>query len=352
MSARRLLFGLLGFSNLAVLSLVFGTYFQNTSQTFMYSTEEIGTKESVIKEKIKKQCGEELDRVINGTSSSSICHISMKGREENSNYMLKTRVIIQKTTEGFAIEATGKMTDKTRYATEADFCNECKEETQVTASDSNAIYGQIFDIAKEIDHKAAASVVNAKEIYRKKDLEKRKALMKQKKCKGKWDEEEEEFIEYDTEEILDCKLSRLDNKDFFQKEKYYNETLKKELWELALSDDYDLLDTSTLKKLRERHFRNNLSVQHSTRTIDHYLDWKMEYEDESLSPGVELKLKNLIQELQNLKSIDKNLNIDFNYLTSKHPTIATDSIYSPIGNSTNAIPLNPTGLKNQVNDLY
>ena len=362
MSLRKLLFGLISFSNLAVLSLVFGVYFQNNYQTSkMYSTtkEGIGTKESDIKNKIQKQCGKELQNVIEGKRLEFICGVSIKGNEKGSSYVLRTKVILKKSNDGFSIEGTGSMNSKTRYATEADFCDSCKEEVSVTSSDKDTVFEQIFDIAKTIDQKAASSVINAKEVYRQKDLEKRRALLKQKKCKGEWSEDQEEFVEYDSEEALDCKISRLDEKDFFEKETYYNDTLKEELWELALSDDYDLLDKSILGKLQRTHFNKNLSVQNSTGFIGRYVDWKNSYEDKGLSSDVEFELNSILKDLRSLNSIDKNLTSDYQYITRKHTPSIRNNLpsrghWNPSARDStiDTIPSSPISLKNQVNDLY
>ncbi len=385
MSIKKLLFGLMGLSNLAVLVLVFGVYFQNNYQTSrMYSLDgTVGTKESDLKDKIKKQCGKELENVINGKRSEFICGITIKGREKGSSYVLKTKVTLKKgSNNNFIIEGLGSMNGKTRYATEADFCDSCKEKSEVASSDVDTVFGQIFDIAQTIDQKAASSVINAQEVYRKKDLLKRNAILKQRQCKGEWNESDEEFIEYDIEETLTCKISKLNTKDFRQKEVYYNNHLKKDFWNLALSDDHDLLDKSTLYKLQRNHFRHNLSVQNSTSALSRYLDWKSEYESGS-TDDIEYKLNLIVKDLQNLSNIDKNLSLDYQYLTQNHPHISisnapindtlsfqssnpitdqpsspitdqpsnliTDQPSSPITDTT--LP-NPTSLKDQVQDLY
>jgi len=242
------------------------------------------------------------------------------------------------------------MDAQTRDATEADFCSTCEETKTVDPANKDTVLLQVLDIVKKIDQKAASSVVNAQDKYRKKNLKKRRALQKQRRCKGKWDEESESFIEYEMEEILDCKISKIKKQDSFERELYYNNTLKDELWELALSDDYDLLNASTLKDIR-KFFRNNLSVQNSTNTIHGYLNWRNQYEGEELEGHTKHKLNQILSEAQTLSRIDSNLKTDYQYLTQKYWDISNSSTHTanPV---THSVPHQPNSLKTDVLDLY
>jgi len=86
MSLKKWFLGFLGVSNLAVLTLVFGVYFNNNYRTSnMYST--IGTSDSVLENKINTLCGTELTKVLEGDRSKYICDITVKGSESNSSYI-------------------------------------------------------------------------------------------------------------------------------------------------------------------------------------------------------------------------------------------------------------------------
>ena len=357
MKLRKVFLGFLVVSNLFVLLLVFGVYFQNNYQTTrMYSTT-IGTNDGDLKDKLQSQCGKEIEKVISGKRLEYICNITLDGFEKGSSYILNTKVTIKKSGDGFVIKAKGAMDAKTRYATEAQFCDSCEEKMEVLSGDTQAVFGQVFDIAKIIDQKAASSVVNAKDKYRKKDLKKRQSLLKQKNCKGKWDDDNESFEEYDIDQILECKISKLSRKNPIEKEHYYNNSLKKELWEVALSEDYDLLSPDLLKQLYYKHFLNNLSVKNSTSTMYRYLTWRNSYDGEDLDGAVKLQLNQLISETQKLSGIDQNLKSDYSYLTEKYWAVSNPGLSVPVQNTTinpgfKATVPNQPSLKPQVEDLY
>ena len=265
---------LLSFSNLAVLGLIFHSYFDSHPRLLLFSTSEDNTD---LKEKIKKECQKSLQELVEGKRSSFICNVKVKQKQKEASYSLRTRVKITKNDKGFAIEGQGRISNPTQHATEAQFCGDCTRSDTVTENKLEDIMNQVLDIAETVYFEAQDSVRKARSEYNKKDRDKRMATLKERRCEGRWNEDEEQFEEFDTEERLKCKMERISKLDLpLEIEKFYHKNLKNELWNTALSEDDYLLD-DVLNQFNNP-YRNSFSVRSSAGLLKNYLTWKDDFE--------------------------------------------------------------------------
>lgn len=266
---------LLSFSNLAVLSAVFYTYFDSSHSLLLFSSSGNSQK---LRRKIKEECRQSLDELMKGERSTFICRVSIQQRHKGASYVLRTRVEVRKDGDNFVFSAKGAMRDKTQHATEADFCNDCDEQEEtVEAKNLQDVMNQVTDMAESYYYKAKDSVQEAQEKYNKKDREKRIARVKERDCKGRWDEESEEFEEFDVEGRLQCRMKQISNLNLpVEVENFYHGKLKKELWQTALSDEAYILD-DVLGQFGENPYRYPLSVRSSANLLQSYLGWKEQF---------------------------------------------------------------------------
>lgn len=273
---KKFLMALLGFSNLAVLATVFHIYFDSHQSVFLFSVSE---DEADLREKVKTECKDYLQELVDGDRTSFSCFIKLSQKHRGASYYLRTRVEVTKNDSGgFEIKGKGQIRDPTRHATEADFCNDCSKTEQVAESDFEEAMKQIVDMAETIYSEAQTSVQKAHEEYTKKDRERRMAALKERHCKGSWNEEDEEYKEFDLEEKLNCKMNKISSLGLpLEVEEYYHKELKNELWKIALSEDDYILADNVLDKFNDP-LRYSFSVRASTGLIDRYLGWKDDYE--------------------------------------------------------------------------
>ena len=270
----------LSFSNLAVLGLVFHTYFASQQSLFLFSSSE---DLEDLHQKISQECEDELQALKEGERNSFTCSIRVNQKQKEASYILRTKVIVEKQSDGsFAIRGQGAMRDKKQHATEADFCNDCSTETSTVSQSGTLveIINQVKDMAGKFYTEAQDSVRKARKEYNEKDREKRMAHIKEKKCQGRWDDTDESFEEFELEERLDCKMNQISELGLpLEIEKFYHKNLKKELWDIAISDDdYLLKDSELLDKLSDP-YRYPLSVRASSSLVKLYLnDWKDDYD--------------------------------------------------------------------------
>ena len=264
-------------SNLFVLGLVFSVYFTNSNHKIeLYST-------SKVESEVQDHCQEEIQKVIERKRSMYICTLKKVRKDNGSSYTIKTRIIIKRNKDDHVvIETTGVLRDKTRHALEAQFCEDCKYTGDL--KDPNAglteIMSEIVHLAETVEDKAKTSVSDARTEFNRKKTLTRLNRTKEKKCLGKWNENSEEFIEFDESEILECKMKKFSSMSMVDKESYYHDTLKKELWKQVLSDnDVDFL-SSNLNRIVRQPYNYSLSTRSSANLIDNYIHWKDWFESQ------------------------------------------------------------------------
>lgn len=338
-----------------------------TSYSYSATTQENAQPpDASLNSKIENQCGEELKKVIKGDSTEFICDIDREHNQQGSYYKLKTKIILQRHEDNkIKILGTGAMRNKTRYALEADFCEDCKEVKRVEGQDMQTILQQVFDVAQVIQSKAKNSVDNAKQRYVKKDLARRSYKIKESLCLGEWDSDAEEFLEYDSEDMLNCKLLKLTEKNIFEKEKFYHSDLKTDLWLQALSDEEFLLSDS-LQRLKTQHFPHTLSVLNSANLLEKYLQWKTSFKTSGLVDETKSALQQIVNEASKLSATHHELNTDLNFLleSSHYQEMqnATAQLNQPaiqpvpVNPSPSVVPTQhynlPSNIKDQTRHLY
>lgn len=289
---KKVLMLVLSLSNLAILGLVFNTYFSNQQSLLLFSTTE---NRDDLNEKINKDCEEDLKALSQGERNHFICNVDVDRRQHEAFYNLRTRLTVTRQEDGsLSIQGQGAMRDKTQHATEADFCNDCDiEKITLQEGTLEELMMQVKDTAGKFYTKAEDAVHQARQKYNERDREKRMAYIRERKCEGKWNESSKSFEKFDTEEKLDCKMVRISELGLpLEIESFYHEELKNELWKIAISDDDYILNNELLNTFGNP-YRYPLSVRSSSNLLKHYLSWKDEYSS--------LDSSSKIPFLQNLK---------------------------------------------------
>ena len=332
---------ILSFSNLAVLGLVFNSYFSNHQQIKLFSMSE-GLED--LKGKIQKECEKELKAILKGERKSFICSVDLKQRHKGVSYSLKTRFKVSKEENQIKIkEISGKLRDKKEHITEARFCGDCspdKELADSAAQDIKELMKEVLNIAESLYDKAQDSVEKAYEEYNEKDKEKRLAKIKERRCEGDWNEKTESFEEFTKiEDKLNCRLKQFSNLDqALEVESFYHNKLKKELWQTALSEDSYLLEDGLLNQFKDP-YRNSLSVRSSAGLLENYLRWKGDFDIlESLNEKQSF-LKTISPDIYTMKKFmsDKQSQQDFYYLNK-----GFDGLLAELNQSSSALPQSTT----------
>lgn len=315
---KKILIAFLSFSNLAVLGLVFHSYFDNHQNLSLFSTaENMGD----LRKKVERECKRSLEELVKGEKSSFICNVKVKQRHSGASYTLRTKVTVtRKENGGFVLTGEGAMRDKKKHATEADFCNDCSFENTV-GKDGNVIevIGQVVDMAEKLYEDAKESVKEAQKEYNKKDRAKRIAKIKERRCEGKWNETDEEFEEFELEDRLKCKKNRISELDFpLEIERYYHEDLKKELWKTALSDDdYYLLEDLKLLDMFQDPYRYPFSVISSVKLLKRYSNhWRDNFNSRGSLPSQVAFVRGIKSEVDYMTNLMKKeqSQVDLYYL--------------------------------------
>ena len=266
----------LGASNLFVLSFVLNIYLQSGGIT-LYST--VATENLV-----KRECEEEIERVLKGRAESQVCRIEMKQRHKGAKYTENQKYKIKK--EGSKLVITVEenvLTDRNKHAEEIEgtFCEGGCDKNEDLTADANAldVMKAIVAMAEKQEEAVKDRMNEAREEYEKARISERVARVKQRRCEGYWDEDEEMYEEYDTEERLDCKMARMVGMSSIQKDRYYRDTMTDEFWNIALDDEEDpyfIIDH--LSRINSSsHFSLNSRV--SAGLIRDYVGWRDRYED-------------------------------------------------------------------------
>ena len=303
------LIALLSFSNLAVLGLVFNSYFSNQEQIKLFSVSE---DTAVLKQKIQKECESELKAILDGKRTSFICSVSLQKKHKGVSYSLKTRFKVSKEKDKIKIkEISGKLRDKKKHITEAQFCGDCTGDIELEDSaveDISELMKELLAVAEDIHDSAQDSVETAYKNYNQKDKERRLARIKERKCEGAWNSETESFEEFtEPEDRLNCRISQMsDLNSPLEAEDFYHSKLKRELWRLALSEDKYLLEEGLLNQFKDP-YSNSLSVRSSTGLLENYLRWKEDFDI----------LESLAEKQNFLKGISQDVNSMKGFMTEK-----------------------------------
>ncbi len=266
---------------MAVLGMVFYAYFESQQGMLFLASSSESSED--LQEKIQKNCQNGLDQILKKERTSFICNVKVKQRKAGgASYTLRTQVTVTRNQSGvLQIEGKGAMRERKRHATEADFCNDCSSESSEVSAEGGLeeVMSQVLDIAHKIYDMAEVSTETARKEYNKKDREKRLAQLRERHCEGKWDKEDQEFREFDLEERLDCKMSRMSEMGLpVEVEEFYHRDLKNELWKTAFSDDsYILEDGGLLEELNDP-YRYSFSVRASANLLKNYMHWKDDFE--------------------------------------------------------------------------
>lgn len=308
---KKLFIAVLSASNLAVLSLIFYVNFDNRQhlQLFFYSSS------SNLEEQIKSECGEELEKLVNQKRNWFNCSITVKKRY----YTLRPEVTVSRQDDGtINIEAVGTMTKKTQHATQAEFCNTCETKGKSLADENNLqdILKETIRLANNIYIDAEDAVDKAKRPYNENKRDKRIANVKERACKGKWDDDTSSFNEFSSIERLECHIDRIDQiTPFDDRAKYYHTKLKKELWNLALTDEDYLLEDELLSSLKQP-YKYPLSVQSSVSLLSRYLNWKDDFAAQDDLHGQSLFVKSIQNDINKMTRLMKpeQSRVDLHYL--------------------------------------
>ncbi|MCZ0932278.1 MAG: hypothetical protein OXJ52_03890 [Oligoflexia bacterium] len=306
---KKIFIAILSFFNLAVLGLVFNSYFSSQEQIHLFSVSE---SLEDLKGKIQRECEKELKAILNGERNSFICSVSLQKKHKGVSYSLKTRFKVSKEEDKIKIkEISGKLRDTKQHITEARFCGDCAEDKELEDSatqDITELMKEVLTVAEDIYDQAQDSVEKAYEEYNQKDKEKRLVQIKERNCEGAWNEEAESFEEFtETEDKLKCRLNQISNLNSpLEAESFYHSKLKKELWHLALSEDKYLLEDGLLDQFKDP-YRNSLSVRSSAGLLESYLRWKEDFD-----------ILESLEEKQNfLRAISSDVNSMTGFMTEK-----------------------------------
>jgi len=313
---KKILITVLSVSNLIVLITVFHLHFDSKQSLYLFSQSE---NIEDLKTKVEKNCGRELKKLYDKERNWFRCTVRLNRKQKEAFYTLKTEVTVKRKADGsISMVAQGRMMDKKRHATEADFCNNCKtDDLAENPQTSLEVIQQVTSMMENLYTTAEDSVNKARKKYNEKDREKRLAYFKEKKCLGEWDEEDESFKDFDSEEKLKCKIKLFNRISLpLDSEKYYHKELKKELWDIALSDDDDYLLKDGLLKSFRNPYKNSFSVRASAGLLNSYVSfWKDHFEvlDEQEQEQFVRRITNEVQSLTNFMK-PKQAEADLYYL--------------------------------------
>ena len=265
----------LGASNLFVLSFVFNTYLQSGGIT-LYST--VAT-ESLI----KRECEEQVEKVMQGRAESQVCRVEVKKRHKGAQYKQSMKFKIKKEGTKLVITlAETNLYNRTKHAEklEADFCEDCKTNDDLNHNANlTDVMKEIVNMAEGQEEKVTDELNEAREEYERAKISERVAKVKHIRCEGYWNEEDQIYEEYDTEERLDCKMSKLVRMNPQQKDRYYRDILKDEFWNIALDDEENpYIITDYLARIQANPYHFSLQSRASAGLIGNYVKWRDSYE--------------------------------------------------------------------------
>lgn len=327
----------LGASNFFVLSFVLNTYLQSDGIT-LYSTV---ASESLV----KRECKEQVEKVIKWKEGSQVCRVTVTKRHKGARYKQNMKFKIKKEGEKLVITIDEThLSDRTKHAEklEAAFCEEgCEREDLSPNASAMDVMKGIVAIAEKQEEKIKDQLNDAREEYERARINERTAKVKHRRCEGYWNEEDQVYEEYDTEERLDCKMAKLVRMNHIQKDQYYQDILKDEFWKVALSDEEDpylLLDH--LRRIRSSPYHFSPASRHSAGLIGNYVSWRERYEELEDDHHREFVINQIVRNASDLSHhLGQKGQKDFVYLRS-----GLDKHFDMAGARLNSVrtPLSPT----------
>ncbi len=263
---------LLGFSNLAVLAVVFHTYFDSHQGLMLFSKSETITD---LKEEIHRQCEKLVNELKEGKIPKFTCRVKVNKKHKGASYTLRTKVKVTKNEEGgIVILGKGRIQNPTKHAAEADFCDDCgrTEEIDKTSVELSDVLGEIVAMAEDLYSETEEAVVKAYEEHKARDRAKKTAVLGKLTCESLWNSETKEF---EIEEEVRCIERQLSRMNFMEREQFYH-LIKDRLWKRALSEDDHFLKTALIDF--NKPYKYALSVQTSAGLMRKYLEWEKAYE--------------------------------------------------------------------------
>ena len=335
-----LVFGL-GASNVFVLGFVLNVYLQSTGMSLsLYAT-------APLEDVVKNKCRTEVERVVSGEFETQRCWVEMKNRHKGVGYEVKTKLRIEKGAGDGEIKVTvdenkiADIPDEYEEDLEAGFCEDCSSE-KTGNNDFESVVQEIAGLLEERAGAAKRAVSEAKDKHDRSRLSERTARIKERRCEGRWDEDEEEYVEFDVEEALDCKMAKLIRMSPYEKDQYYNGFLKHELWQLAMSEEEDpYMIMDSLNKISSNPYHFSHSTRLSAGLIRNYVGWKDRYEELESDIHRDLFVRNIVdsasrvavhlgdQGRHDLRYLQSGLNRDFDQAGYRLNSLINPNTASP-----------------------
>lgn len=271
-----LVFGALGVFGALTLVFVLWGFLKEESPQMHFSVE-------MNKARISRKCKKWIDQLIeNNEPDEYTCTVRTRRSHEGASYSVRSRIIIKREEAGgqIKVELQGSLKDRTRHATEAEFCSEgCDIESRDMNTDSNTmdIIAEIADMTNSLENQVKEAVREAKVQYDQKKQEENMNKQKERSCLGKWHKRDGYFEDFSVEQQVDCKFTKLHSiKDPERREWYYQSVLKRDLWKLAVDEeDSDFLRAGLLDASVDPYYSGY--TKSSIGLLSKYLDWKREY---------------------------------------------------------------------------
>lgn len=283
----------LGASNLFVMGFTLNIYLQSSGIS-LYS--------SSYSSLVRTNCKTEIRTVLRGgENTTQYCSVEAKNqRHKGAKYTQKMKFKIAKVkkTNGKAklviTEEHVKIDDATKHAEkldttvcadgscgeediEGDFCLEgCN---RADDSDVRQVINRLVHLMEKKEEAIEGDLDEVKEEYERERIEKREALVRQRRCEGYWDTDDESYVEYDTEGRLDCKTAKTLRMNPYEKDRYWESVLKEEFWKIALDEDEDPhVMMGHLDRIR-RSSQFSYNSRNSAGLIQDYVSWRDVYDD-------------------------------------------------------------------------
>ena len=368
---RKLIIGGLTLSNFFVLAFIFGVFFQSDDSQLHFSVSQAQIDSN--RQKLHK-CKKGIGQVIDGSRTEYRCRIQVRKSYEGAGYTVESLIEMERDDKGeLHVALTKDVENPTHEALKARICEgECsKRGFSKPSSNANLreIVENIAKIAALMETETEEAVKEAKLESDTRELDERMKRLevekKAKKCLGKWDEEEKFFEDFSIEEQVECKFKKLHSKtNLLEREKYYQEILRKEFWELAMSkDDNDFLREELLKASVNPYYSH--STRSSIQLLSMYLGWRDNYDLlESLT-----ERQRFVSQIRNeanifssqldprysqtdMSLLNEGIKINFSEALAKIRSVSVPSVSDRRINREGSAPVNYKDVKEGARELY
>ena len=330
---------LVSLSNFFVLAFLIKVYFSQKNEVKILAS-------TASEERKLNSCKEEISELLKGKRSQYICSFKSSESQAGASFDLYTRIKVKNTTingkKRLQLEAKGNLFNPTQHALEADFCDDCVDRINLPSSSREnveEVMKQMLKLARELNKTAKEKVSEARRKHNTKKRKKRLAKIKKELCLGEWDDLTTAFIPFDDEEKLDCKLTQLSHLNPLEREKYFNNTLKPELWTLAQGEDttFDFL-TDNLDKITKNPYHFSHHSRLSANLIKEYVQWRTVFPEIETPSKKDEYLEHVLQQVDLLKQsllhsegkkdldylqkgLEKNFNLAIKQIRPSAPTL-------------------------------